>query len=158
SLILVLSSLLVRPRRPTLFPYTTLFRSLSTCEMSTSRAGASPGGGAGRFGPRTAPARLIRTLSPAVLGCSRNDSHWWGGRSATHDVACRLSSAARQRSSWTGSISHGTDAHSCDPTSRSAGTPSRSAAAALANPTRPCRSSEHRPYGSRDTIRTASTE
>ncbi|CAM5296821.1 hypothetical protein SGRIM128S_03338 [Streptomyces griseomycini] len=130
---------------------------LSTWEMVTRRVGVSPDRGAVRFISATARARLMRTLSPVVLGYSRKDSHSPGGRSATKEVTCWLNSAARYRSSYTGSFSHGTDAHSWAPSSRVTGTPSSSAAAALAKPTRPCTSSEHRPYGSRDTIRAAST-
>ncbi len=127
--------------------------------MVTSRGGA-PTSGTGSAGPgRDRPrARLMRTLSPVRVGYSRNDSQSPGGRSATKDVACWLNSAARYRSSYTGSLSHGTDVHNCVPSSAATGTSRSSAAAGLAKPTRPYRSSEHSPYGRRPTIRTASSE
>ncbi len=125
--------------------------------MVTSRSRATPGLGVSRFISVTARALLIRTLRPVVLGYSRKDSHTSGGRSATNDVTCWLNSAARYRSSYTGSFSHGTTAHICAPSSRFDGTSSSSHAAALVNATRPCRSSEHSPYGSRETMRAAST-
>ncbi len=67
----------------------------SSWDMVTSRDGASPVGRCARFISATARARLIRTLSPLVLGYSRNDSQSPGGRSATKEVLCWLSSAAR---------------------------------------------------------------
>ncbi len=68
---------------------------LSTWEMVTSRVPARSGRGIVRFISATARARLIRTLSPVVLGYSRNDSQSFGGRSATNEVTCWLNSAAR---------------------------------------------------------------
>ncbi len=86
--------------------------------MVTSRSLAAPGGGAARFISVTARALLIRMLRPVVLGYSRKDSQASGGRSATNDVTCWLNSAARYRSSYTGSFSHGTAAHRLSPAAR----------------------------------------
>lgn len=131
--------------------------SASTWWMVTSRPGPWSASRVACSASATARAREIRTLSPLVPGYSRKDSQSLGGLSATNDVTCWLIRAARYRSSYAGSLSHGTDAHSWVPSRPLTGMPSSSAVAALAKVIRPCRSSAHIPYGSRATIRAAST-
>src|SRR5436305_2578852 len=59
-----------RPPRSTLFPYTTLFRSLCTRASSGTRSAPPRPGGAAQIGCRTRPARCTRDRESTRLNSS----------------------------------------------------------------------------------------
>src|SRR5438876_8418302 len=85
--------MLRRPPSSTLFPYTTLFRSLRRDDLSDARPGATRRPGSGRAGRTSAPCPTVsggtRPRRPRFAGQGRSEEHTSELQSPVH-LVCRL--------------------------------------------------------------------